>query len=131
MVRDVLDKHGEKIGEDHREDINEMLFKEAAKYPTLSEILENFEAIKPTGKGEMGDDLHEMDIIDRMKHNSKRFNKTNYIANKEDKRIMLRRRKKFRKIKQAKWETFLFGLYENEDQSFKKILTLISEKKIN
>lgn len=117
MVRDVFDKNGKWIAEDHRDDIKEDLFKEVAKYPTLSEILENFEAIKPTDKGEMGDDLHEMDITDRMKHDPERFNKTNYIANKEDKRNMLRRKKKFRRIMQTKWNTFEFGLWEDEDQS--------------
>ena len=117
MVRDVLDKHGEKIGEDHREDINEMLFKETAKYPTLSEILESFEAIKPADKGEMGDDLHEMVIADRVKLNPKRFKQTNFIANKEDNRIRFRRRENIRKMIQTKWLTFFFGLYENEDQS--------------
>ena len=117
-MRDVLDKHGEKIGEDHREDIKETLFKMAAKYPTLSEILENFEAIKPADKGEMGDDLHEMDVADRVKLDHKRFKQTNFRDKEEDNRIRFRRRENFRKMIQAKWLTFFFGLYENEDQSY-------------
>ena len=117
MVRDVLDKHGEKIGEDHREDIKEMLFKETAKYPTLSEILENFEAIKPADKGDMGDDLHEMDVADRVKLDHKRFKQTNFRDKEEDNRIRFSRREDIREMIQTKWLTFFFGLYENEDQS--------------
>ena len=79
MVRDVLDNAWRK----NREktivtDIKETLFKMAAKYPTLSEILENFEAIKPADKGEMGDDLHEMDVADRVKLDHQRFKQTNF-----------------------------------------------------
>ena len=115
-MRDVLDKNGKKIGEDHREDILETLFKEADKYSTLSKMLRNFVAIKPTNKGEMGDDLHEMDMADRLKHNPKRFNQTNNIANKEDRLILFRRRREYREMIQAKWRTFYAGLYENEER---------------
>ena len=117
-MRDVLDKNGKKIGEDHREDILETLFKEADKYSTLSKMLRNFAAIKPTNKGEMGDDLHEMDVADRVKLDHKRFKQTNFRDKEEDNRIRFRRRENFRKMIQAKWLTFFFGLYENEDQSY-------------